>query len=169
MGLFSCFEPEEYVDAYGRITPEFLKERGIRGVIFDIDNTLVPQDAPITAEVLAYFELLHRAGIKTFFLSNNSSESRVADFAEATGSGFLSRAKKPRSKGYIKAIRRMRTGRRSTLVVGDQLFTDIYGARRLRIPCVLVAPVAPEKDCASVRLKRPLEKLLFRIWKRKNT
>ena len=55
----------------------------------------------------------------------------------------------------------------NTVSVGDQLFTDIWGANRSRIRSVLVAPVEPKKDTAGVRLKRPFEKIVFGFWKRR--
>lgn len=158
------FYPTEHVRSYAEITPDWLRLRGIHGVIFDIDNTLVPQDAPADGKIAAYFAALHGAGIKTFILSNNNNENRVSDFAAATGSSYLCRAKKPSGRGYIRAIRTMRTRRHSTLVVGDQLLTDIRGANRLRLKSVLVAPVLPSSDCFGVRCKRVLEKIIFHYW-----
>lgn len=169
MSFFSRFYPDRQVKCAFEITPEWLAEQKIKGVIFDIDNTLVPQDAPADERTVAYFEAIHAAGMKTFFLSNNSKPGRVASFAAATGSGYLCRAKKPGGRGYIKAIRSMRTKRKTTLVVGDQLFTDIFGAKRLRLKAVLVEPVDPTREAASVRVKRPFEKIIFHFWKKENT
>ena len=161
--LFQCFYPTEHVSGIREITPEWLSARGVKGVVFDIDNTVVPQDAPADEAARAYFRRLHEAGIKTFVLSNNR-EPRVKAFADEVGSDYFFRAQKPSRKGYLAAIRRMHLRRREVVVVGDQLFTDICGANRSRIRSVLVEPVAPEKDTAGVRLKRPFEKLVFRFW-----
>lgn len=165
-GPFHLFYPTEYVSGITEITPEWLSARGAKGVVFDIDNTVVPQDAPADEAARRYFERLHAAGIKTFVVSNNA-EPRVKAFAEAVGCGYCHKAKKPSRRGYLAAIRGMHLRRSEVVVVGDQLFTDIWGANRSRIRSVLVAPVEPKKDTAGVRLKRPFEKIVFGFWKRR--
>ena len=164
-GLFQKFYPTEFVSGIREITPEWLAARGIRGVVFDIDNTVVPQDAPADEAARRYFAGLQEAGVKTFIVSNNA-EPRVKAFAEAVGSGYFHKAKKPSRRGYLAAIRGMHLRRKEVIVVGDQLFTDICGANRSRIRSVLVEPVAPEKDTTAVRLKRPFEKIVFHFWHR---
>lgn len=161
--LFHFFYPTEYVPGIAEVTPGWLGERGIKGVVFDIDNTVVAQDAPADEAAKRYFAQLHAAGIKTFILSNNI-EPRVKAFAEAVGCDYYHKAQKPSRRGYLAAIRRMHLKRKEVVVIGDQLFTDIWGANRSRIRSVLVAPVEPKKDTAGVRLKRPFEKLVFRFW-----
>ena len=163
---FHLFYPTEYVSGIDQITPEWLAERGARGVVFDIDNTVVPQDAPADEAAKAYFALLHGAGIRTFVVSNNA-EPRVKAFADAVGCGYCHKAQKPSRKGYLAAIRGMHLKRSEVVVVGDQLFTDIWGANRSRIRSVLVSPVKPEKDTLGVKLKRPFEKLIFPVRKRR--
>lgn len=165
MKIFQWFYPTEHVTTASEITPAWLSDRGIKGVVFDIDNTVVPQDEPAGEEVAAYFRMLHEAGIKTFILSNNR-EPRVKAFAEAVGSAYFFRAQKPSRRGYLAAMRRMHLRRREIVVVGDQLFTDICGANRSRIRSVLVDPVEPKKDTAGVKMKRPFEKIVFRAWKK---
>ena len=73
--LFQCFYPTEHVSGIREITPEWLSARGVKGVVFDIDNTVVPQDAPADEAARAYFRRLHEAGIKTFVLSSAGRES----------------------------------------------------------------------------------------------
>ena len=163
---FHLFYPTEYVSGFDQITPEWLAARGARGVVFDIDNTVVPQDAPADEAAKAYFARLHEAGIKTFVVSNNA-EPRVKAFAEAVGCGYCHKAQKPSKKGYLAAIRGMHLKRSEVVVVGDQLFTDIWGANRSRIRSVLVSPLEPKKDTLGVKLKRPFEKLIFPVWKRR--
>lgn len=161
--LFQSFFPTEQVKTASEITPGWLAERGVKGVVFDIDNTVVPQDEPANEAAKAYFRSLHEAGIKTFILSNNS-EPRVKAFAEEVGCDYFFKAQKPSRRGYLAAIRRMHLRRRELIAVGDQLFTDICGANRARIRSVLVEPLAPEKDTVGVRFKRPFERLVFRSW-----
>lgn len=163
--LFRLFYPTEYVSGVDQITPEWIAARGAKGLVFDIDNTVVAQDAPADEAAKAYFRRLYEAGIRTFVVSNNG-EPRVKAFAEAVGCGYYCKAQKPSRRGYLAAIRRMHLRRKEVIVVGDQLFTDIWGANRSRIRSVLVAPVDPRKDTAGVRLKRPFEKIIFRSWRK---
>ena len=163
---FHLFYPTEYVSGIDQITPEWLAARGARGVVFDIDNTVVAQDAPADEAAKRYFAALHEAGIRTFVVSNNG-EPRVKAFAEAVGCGWCCKAKKPSRRGYLAAIRGMHLKRKEVIVVGDQLFTDIWGANRSRIRSVLVAPVEPKKDTPGVALKRPFEKIVFSVWKKR--
>ena len=111
-GPFHLFYPTEYVSGIAEITPEWLSARGAKGVVFDIDNTVVPQDAPADEAARRYFERLHAAGIKTFVVSNNA-EPRVKAFAEAVGCGYCHKAKKPSRRGYLAAIRGMPQAQRS--------------------------------------------------------
>lgn len=107
-----------------------------QGVIFDIDNTLVPHGAPADEKIIKLFEKIHALGMKTMLVSNNGEE-RVRPFAEQVNSGFISKAGKPRTGGYKKAMQVMNTDPKHTLFVGDQIFTDIWGANRAGMDTVL--------------------------------
>ena len=163
--MFKIFYPTEYYDSTYSIDFKEYYKSGYRGVIFDIDNTLVEHDAPADFRASVLIKKLMAMGYKVCFLSNND-EQRVADFNKEFGATYIYKAGKPLAKGYIKAMKKMGTDKDNTLFVGDQLFTDICGANRSRIRSVLVAPMAPEKDTLGVSLKRPLEKIVFRSWKK---
>lgn len=163
--MFQAFYPKEYVDSAYVISYEEWQKKGIRGVIFDVDNTLVPHGAPADERAKALFARLRRLGMDTFLLSNNREE-RVASFAEAVGSKYLWKAGKPSVRGYERAMEAMGTDRNSTLFVGDQLFTDVYGANRAGIPGVLVKPIDPREEIQIV-LKRYPEKLVLREYDRR--
>ncbi|MBQ1414561.1 MAG: HAD hydrolase-like protein, partial [Lachnospiraceae bacterium] len=128
-------------------------------------NTLVMHGAPATPEAAALFEKLRGIGLNTCLISNNSAE-RVAPFAEAVGSRFMSKAGKPSRRGYMEAMRLMGTNAENTLFVGDQLFTDIWGANRCGIRTVLVNPIHPREEIQIV-LKRFLEKPVLAAYERK--
>ena len=157
--MFSCFYPDKYLDSAYEIDFEAFYKRGIRGVIFDIDNTLVPHGAPADARAEALFERLRRIGLRTVLLSNNK-EGRVKSFAEKVNTDYLYKAGKPKRDGYEKAMERMGTDAQTTLFVGDQLFTDIWGAKRSGICSVLVKPIHPKEEIQIV-LKRYLEKIVL--------
>ena len=163
--MFSCFYPDEYLDSTYEIDFEAFYGRGIRGVIFDIDNTLVPHDAPADGRAIALFERLHRMGCRTMVLSNNK-EPRVKSFADKVKTEYLYKAGKPGRAGYRKAMERMGTDEKTTLFVGDQLFTDVWGAKRSGIYAILVKPIHPKEEIQIV-LKRYLEKIVLYFYLRK--
>lgn len=157
--------PNEYLDSTYEIDFEAFYRSGKRGVIFDIDNTLVPHDAPADRRAVQLFERLHKAGYQTMLLSNNK-EPRVKSFAESVQTAYLYKAGKPKRAGYLQAMERMGTTRESTLFVGDQLFTDVWGARRSGIYAILVKPIHPKEEIQIV-LKRYLERIVLFFYSRK--
>lgn len=144
---------------------EHYHAKGMKGVIFDIDNTLVPHDAPASAQAEELFHRLHDIGMRTCLLSNNK-EPRVKAFASQVDSTYIYKAGKPKIAGYIQAMERMGTDRHSTMFVGDQLFTDICGANRAGVYSILVKPLNPKEELQIV-LKRYLEKPVLYFYKRK--
>lgn len=153
--MLRTFYPDREADSAYEIDFEGLYEKGYRGVIFDIDNTLVPHGAPATEEAKAFFERLRQTGYETMLLSNNK-EPRVKDFADAVGSSYIFKAGKPSKAGYERAMEQIGTTKENTLFVGDQLFTDVWGAKRTGIFSFLVKPIHPKEEIQIV-LKRRLE------------
>ncbi|MBE5842987.1 MAG: YqeG family HAD IIIA-type phosphatase [Butyrivibrio sp.] len=142
---------------------EDLYKKGYRGVIFDIDNTLVPHGAPADERAVLFFDMLHRIGYDTMLLSNNK-ESRVSSFADAVNSKYIYKAGKPLKKGYIRAMERMGTEPSNTLFVGDQIFTDVWGANRAGIYTYLVEQIDPKEEIQIV-IKRRLEAVVLLFYK----
>ncbi|MBR4627733.1 MAG: YqeG family HAD IIIA-type phosphatase [Ruminococcus sp.] len=141
------------------ITPGFLHSHGIRGLILDVDNTLTTHDHPAPAEgIMEWIDNMKRCGVRMMILSNNVKE-RVKPFAELLGLPFVSKGAKPLRKGYIRAMKRMQLQPCETAAVGDQLFTDIWGANFAGITSIYVSPIEPEgKKERFIRFKRVLEK-----------
>lgn len=162
--ILEAFYPKEWLDSAYVIDWEAWRGKGIGGVIFDIDNTLVPHGAPADGRAVGLFARLRELGMKTCLLSNNK-EPRVAPFAEAVGSPYICRAGKPGGKNYRRAMELMGTDGGTTLFVGDQLFTDVYGANRCGIPTVLVKPINPKEEIQIV-LKRYLEAVVLYFYRR---
>lgn len=160
------FYPDEYLNSAYEIDYEAFYRQGMRGVIFDIDNTLVPHDASADMRAIGLFEKLHRMGYQTMLLSNNK-ELRVKSFAKKVGTDYLYKAGKPKRAGYRQAMERMGTTTQTTLFVGDQLFTDVWGARRSGIYAILVKPIHPKEEIQIV-LKRYPEKVILYFYLRKN-
>ena len=163
--MFNRFYPDEDVVSAYDIPYDALYREGVRGVIFDVDNTLVPHDAPADERAKNLFSHLRALGMDTCLLSNNK-EPRVAAFAEAVGgSNYIYKGGKPGGKNYKKAMELMGTGLQSTIFVGDQLFTDVYGAKRTGIKSFLVKPINPREEIQIV-LKRYPEALILFFYRR---
>lgn len=159
------FYPDEEADSAYGIDYRSLYAQGFRGIIFDIDNTLAPHGAPATEEAEAFFARLREIGFQTMLLSNNK-EPRVKPFADAVGSPYLHKAGKPGRAGYEKAMERMGTRAATTVFVGDQLFTDVWGAKKAGIRTFLVKPIHPKEEVQIV-LKRYLERIVLYFYHRK--
>lgn len=162
--MFSRFYPGEYLDSTYTIDFDTLYENGYRGIIFDIDNTLVPHGAPADERAVALFEHLKKLGYRCVLLSNNK-EPRVKMFNDAVHVDYIFKAGKPSVKNYLRAMQLMGTGKENTLFVGDQIFTDVYGANRAGIRTILVKPIHPKEEIQIV-LKRYLEKIVLFFYKR---
>lgn len=164
--FLQAFYPKEYVDSAYEIPYESFYKKGIRGVIFDVDNTLVPHGAPADDRAVKLFEQLRTLGFSTCLMSNNK-EPRVASFAARVESRYIFKAGKPASGGYRKAMELMGTTETTTLFVGDQLFTDVYGANRTGIYGILVKPIHPKEEIQIV-LKRYLERIVLYFYKKEH-
>jgi hypothetical protein len=162
--MFQRFFPDEYLDSTYGIDFEELYREGYRGLLFDIDNTLVPHGAPADDRAIALFARLRNLGFKSCFLSNNQRE-RVASFNEAIGEQFIENAHKPSTRNYLKAMELLGTDKSNTIFIGDQLFTDIYGAKRAGIRNILVKPIHPKEEIQIV-LKRRLEKIVLYFYQK---
>ncbi|MCR5650428.1 MAG: YqeG family HAD IIIA-type phosphatase [Lachnospiraceae bacterium] len=138
---------------------EKLYNIGIRGIIFDIDNTLVEHDAPADDRSRALIKRIHDAGIKTIILSNNG-QKRVKSFADEVGCPYIFKASKPRAEGFLLSMKKMGTGRKSTILIGDQLFTDVWGSSRAGIRSILVRRIAFHERYY-IHLKRILEYVIM--------
>lgn len=162
--MLQRFYPDHEIESAYDIDYEGLYREGYRGVIYDIDNTLVPHGAPADKRAVALFERLRRIGYRTYVLSNNK-EPRVKSFCDRVGSAYLFKAGKPNPEGYRRAMERMGTTPENTLFVGDQLFTDVWGAKKAGIVTYLVKPIHPKEEIQIV-LKRKLERIVLFFYHR---
>lgn len=164
--MLERFYPDEYLDSTYEIDFEKLYREGYRGVLFDVDNTLVPHGAPADGRSKELFGRLKGLGMKVTLLSNNK-EPRVKMFRDGVGYGsYIYKAGKPNPAGYLKAMEEMGTDKSNTLFVGDQLFTDVWGANRAGIRTILVKPIHPKEEIQIV-LKRRLEAVVLFFYKRR--
>lgn len=162
--MLQRFYPDHEIESAYDIDYEGLYREGYRGVIYDIDNTLVPHGAPADERAIALFQRLREIGYRTILLSNNK-EPRVRSFCDQVGSMYIFRAGKPKTAGYENAMARMGTTAEDTLFVGDQLFTDVWGAKKAGIVTYLVKPIHPKEEIQIV-LKRRLERIVLFFYHR---
>jgi hypothetical protein len=151
------------MSAYDIEYDEYFK-KGYRGIIFDVDNTLVEHGAPVNEKAADLFSQLHALGYETCIISNNSEE-RVKPLADKVNSKYVSKAGKPSPVNYHRAMELMGTDRDTTYFVGDQIFTDIWGANRAGIMSLLVKPIAKHEEIQIV-LKRYLERIVLYFYAR---
>ena len=157
--MFECFFPDAYMDSTYVIDFEKLYKEGIRGVIFDIDNTLVPHGAPADERAIRLFARLRSIGLDYCLISKNQLP-RVKPFADAVQAKFVEDAHKPSRKNYLKAMKLMHVDLDSCIFVGDQIFTDVYGAKRCGMRTILVKPLHPKEEIQIV-LKRKDRRVFF--------
>ena len=164
MKLFKRFYPDMKLNSVYEVDFNRLYKKGIRGLIFDIDNTLVPHGADADERIEKLFGELKKMGFKTFLLSNNKLE-RVKRFNANIRSLYIYKAGKPNAVNYIKAMRMMGTGKENTVFIGDQLFTDIWGAKKAGISTILLNPI-DKKEEIQIVLKRCLEKIVLNTYEK---
>jgi HAD superfamily phosphatase (TIGR01668 family) len=134
--------PDRVFRSVTEIDPAELAGRGIKLLLADLDNTLARYgQAEPEGAVVAWRERLRGAGVALFLLSNSRRPTRVAHYAQALRIPVLGRAGKPRRAGYRKAMTQMGCTPEETAMVGDQIFTDILGAKRAGVTAFLVEPV----------------------------
>ncbi len=159
--FFEKFYPSDYYESTYLIDYKKLFEEGYRGIIYDIDNTLVPHGAPADEKALVLMRELREIGFDVTFLSNNK-EPRVKMFNEKINAKYIYSAGKPKASGYLKAAENMNCTTDKVLFIGDQLFTDVWGANNANIRSILVKPIDKSTDEIQIVLKRILEKIVLR-------
>lgn len=160
----SIFYPKVKLPRITHLTPQRMQSLGIRALVLDVDNTLTTHDNPTPfGDIAAWLEERKAEGFPMVILSNNHAE-RVRPFAEILGLPFIADGKKPLKKGMIEAAQRFDLPPEAIGVVGDQVFTDIWGANRFGAISILVDPLGPE-TVAFIRFKRRLERLVLRNYR----
>lgn len=157
--MFRRFYPTVYVSSAYAVDFSKLYQKGYRALVLDIDNTLVKHGAPPNKEAVAFFEELRAIGFSTCIISNNH-EPRVKSFADVVKSDYIFDAGKPSRRPYLEAMRRCGGTKLTTLFMGDQLFTDIYGANRAGLKSILVKPIFLDPEF-QIRLKRLGERIVM--------
>ena len=135
--MLKKYYPYEYVESVFTINYKKLYEMGYRGIIFDVDNTLVPHGEDSTPEIDDLFKEIQDMGFKTYILSDNGKK-RLDKFLENIDCQYIDNANKPHPDSYLKAIENMGLDKSKVVYIGDQVFTDILGANRCEMASILV-------------------------------
>jgi hypothetical protein len=138
----ALFRAKFTADDIYALSGENLAGRGVKLLLADLDNTLVPYGVPLPDEKLkAWRDDLTAYGVTLFILSNNRHESRPRTFAQALEVPYIGHAGKPKTPSFVKAMEQMGVTREQTAIVGDQVFTDVLGGNRAGVTTILVRPI----------------------------
>lgn len=161
------FTPDFLIKDIYCIDINFLKEKNIKGIIFDIDNTLVGFTVAKPSErVIEFIKYLKKNNIKVSIASNNN-KNRVGMFCDGLDVDYVWRAAKPLPFSLVKIAKRMNLKCKEIMLVGDQVFTDVWGANFLGMTSVMV-DIIDTKETFTFKLKRALEKPIVDIKKRRD-
>lgn len=138
----ALFKASYLADDIYQVSGEALARRGIKLLLADLDNTLVPYGVPLPDQKLMNWrDELNAYGITLFVLSNNRHENRPRIFSEGLGVPYIGHAGKPKIGSFCKAMEEMRVTKEQTAIIGDQIFTDVLGGNRAGVTTILVKPI----------------------------
>ena len=165
--ILDFFRPEIFYDSIYEIDLGLLRERGISGLIVDFDNTLVERGSQAAPEKLHnWLQKVNEQGFKVCIVSNNLKR-KIGKVTQSLDIPLIASAGKPRGKAFFEGMKVLGTSSSQTAVIGDQLFTDVFGGNRLNLLTILVPPVGTQ-EMLHTKLLRCLERLIIkRLQKRK--
>lgn len=154
--MFNFLKPTYYYHTVFDIPDNFWPENGIKGILFDIDNTLEPYATETPSErTLLLFSKLKDMGISTAIISNNHKE-RVEKFASPLGAEYYYESLKPKTGNIFSAISNMGLEKGEVVIIGDQLFTDIWAGSRAEIRSIFVDKLSDDES-TFIKTKRVIE------------
>jgi HAD superfamily phosphatase (TIGR01668 family) len=164
--LLHKFTPRQRVNTVYEIPLAELWLNGIRGIITDLDNTLVgAKEALATPELIAWLDEVKSMGFKVVIVSNNH-KTRVSRFAEPLEIPYIHRAKKPTNAAFHKALEWMELSADQTVVIGDQMLTDVLGGNRMGLHTILVLPIELLDEGFFTKINRRVEKILLAMMRK---
>jgi hypothetical protein len=147
--------------------PDFLKEKGIKGIIVDLDNTLAPRDAfQVPEGIRKWVQDIKAQGIDLVVISNSRS-GRTRKFAQELGLDHIANAMKPLPVAFVRASRKLKLPLKALAVVGDQIFTDVVGGNLCGAFTVLVSPLSKKTDFFTTKFVRLLESIVLKKYFRR--
>jgi HAD superfamily phosphatase (TIGR01668 family) len=165
--MFERLLPNLRLNSVYDLDIEALARRGIKGIITDLDNTLVGAKEPhATPRLIEWLDKLHKQGFKIVIVSNNN-KVRVSRFADPLGIPYIPLARKPSHQAFRKAFEILGLREDQTAVIGDQMMTDVLGGNRLGLYTILVLPIAPKDEGVMTRVNRLIERIALRSLRKK--
>lgn len=159
--------PKLYVQKATDVTIDIVKENKIKGIILDVDNTLIDYDKNFLEGIDKWCEEMKKQDIKFCIASNSNKKEKVEKVANKLDIPYVFFATKPFKRGLLKAKEKLELPEENIAVIGDQIFTDIIGANRCHMFSILTKPLA-EKDILITVLKRPIENYIIKKYQEKS-
>ena len=165
--MFKILKPKVYINSVYNIDLKKIKKiKKIKGIIVDLDNTLVAWgEKEVSQKVIDWVKEAKKLGLKICIVSNTNSK-RVAEFAKIFNIPYHSKYFKPFSIAFNNGLKILDTKKSETVVIGDQIFTDMWGGNKLKLLTILVVPIV-KKDSIGTFLHRNLEKIFISFWMRR--
>ena len=163
--LEKYFLPDTYAENVFSVDLNALKDKGIKLILCDIDNTLVAHDDPHPdTRAKAFMERVNEAGMDFLLISNNN-QKRVSVFADKCGAKYYYSSLKPLKRQYKRILKDTGMKHSEVAVIGDQLLTDILGGKRMKLYTVLTSPLYT-KDIFYTKINRMGERLVYLIFEK---
>lgn len=153
--------PKLYLENILQINYELLEKNNIKGLILDMDNTIIDYNKNILEGAKKWCEALKEKNIKLIIVSNSNKKEKLEKTSKELDIPYIMFAKKPFKKGLLKASKTLQLNPENIATVGDQIFTDVLGGNRCKMFSILVKPI-DEKDVFLTVIKRPLENLVIK-------
>ena len=155
--------PDAYLKNVKEITLDFLNKNNIKGLILDIDNTLIDYDKKLLDGVKEWCENLKSRNIKLCMVSNTNKIKKVEKVAKVLGLEYICFSNKPFKQAFYNGQKLLKLETNQIAVVGDQIFTDVLGGNRVGMFTILTQPI-DERDIIITRIKRPFEKIVMKSY-----
>lgn len=161
--FWKLLTPTQVVQSVKEVDPKQLKAQGIRAIITDLDNTLVPwRHYEITPGVIEWLARLEVEGIKICIASNTIHTERLKQLADTMNIPFVDQVQKPRRGGFLRAMHLMDSHVQDTAVFGDQIFTDVLAGNRIGLTTILLRPPLSKEEFISTQMVRYVENAVIR-------
>lgn len=159
-GKMKLLKPDIYIDKITNLKSNFLKGKGIKGLLIDIDSTVMGKNYELIGNIKGWVNEMRQNDLKVIFVSNTHSKLKKKIMKEKLKSEVIIRAYKPFSSGFKKAMRKLNLTSKEVAVIGDQLFTDVLGGNILSCYTIMVSPLKPEEETGGMCIIRFLESLI---------
>lgn len=163
--IFKRFYPTYKFEKVEDIPFTLIMNEDIKAIFFDMDNTLVNHKYIYSEELKQWVKELKKQNIKVYILSNSPVGKKVKKIASELGMKFYYNASKPFLKGFKYVLKDSKVDAKNCIMIGDQLFTDVWGGNRIGMKTILVKPIH-KKEWILTKIKRPIEKMILKEYEK---